>query len=326
MTTDAPRSPRAWSGTAKVVRGTTVLEQTSAGFAAQDGGPPCSDRLRFQAGSISKLVVSVVVLRLVELGTLSLDAPIHRWLRDAPQAWDTVTLRHLLGQTSGIGHWGDVGGLPGTFLTSPPARDELVALIAASPLLSAPGRDWRYSGPGYLVATLVVEASTGTGYGDVAAGLVLAPAGLRASTSGQVPTTSADVALGHRAGELVPLDEGFTHLPGTGDLWTTVDDLVTLNQALRTGLLLGPETAEQLWIPRAVTGSAEQEGAVVVEAYGYGTFLGRVRGHPARIHPGDNPGYQSLLAYLPDVDVDVVVLGNDEAPGVDVALEGLRSL
>lgn len=51
-----------------------------------------------------------------------------------------------------------------------------------------------------------------------------------------------------------------------------------------------------------------------------------MRGHPARIHPGDNPGYQSLLAYLPDQDLDVVVLANDEAPSVDVALASLRSL
>lgn len=324
MTTDLPMSPRAWSGTARVVRCGTVIEETSAGFAAQAGGPPCSPRLRFQAGSISKLVVSVVVLRLVELGTLSLDAPIRRWLGDVPPHWEAVTLRHLLGQTSGLGHWGDVAGLPGTFLTSPPARDELVALIAASPPLSPPGHDWRYTGPGFLVAALVVEAATGTDYGAVAAELVLAPAGLRASTSGQVPAT--DVALGHRGGELLPLDEGFTHLPGTGDLWTTIDDLVRLNEALRRGLLLGLETAEQLWTPRAVTPSAGHEGAVVTEAYGYGTFLGRVRGRPARIHPGDNPGYQSLLAYLPDEELDVVVLGNDEAPSVDVALESLRSL
>lgn len=196
-----------------MVRSGTVLEETSAGFAAQAGGPPCSPRLRFQAGSISKLVVSVVALRLVELGTLTLDAPIRRWLGDVPPPWEAVTLRQLLGQTSGLGHWGDVEGLPGTFLTSPPARDELLALIAASPPVSSPGRDWRYSGPGFLVAALVVEAAAGTDYGAVAAELVLAPAGLRATTSGQVPPTD-DVALGHRGGELVPLDEGFTRLPG----------------------------------------------------------------------------------------------------------------
>lgn len=213
MTTEQPRNSHSWSGTAKVVRGGTVLEERSAGFAALAGGPPCSARLRYQAGSISKLVVSVVVLRLVELGTLSLDTPIARWLGDVPRHWDAVTLRHLLGQTSGLGHWGDIPSLP-PVLTSPPEHDELIALIAAAPPVSAPGRDWRYSRPGFLVAALVVEAATGTGYGDVAAELVLSPARLRASTSGQVPRTSDDVAQGHRGGELYRWTKASPTSPG----------------------------------------------------------------------------------------------------------------
>ena len=64
----------------------------------------------------------------------------------------------------------------------------------------------------------------------------------------------------------------------------------------------------------------------MTQAYGFGTFLGTVKGHRAHINPGDNPGYQSLLAHLLDEDLDVVVLANDEAPGVDAALAGLRTV
>jgi hypothetical protein len=39
--------------------------------------------------------------------------------------------------------------------------------------------------------------------------------------------------------------------------------------------------------------------------------------------PGDNPGYQSLLAYLPNRDFDLAVLGNEDAPGVSAALQHL---
>jgi len=62
----------------------------------------------------------------------------------------------------------------------------------------------------------------------------------------------------------------------------------------------------------------------VVTGYGYGTFLGRVRGHQARINPGAMPGYQTLLAYLPDQELDLAVLCNEEAPNLNAALTELQ--
>ena len=67
------------------------------------------------------------------------------------------------------------------------------------------------------------------------------------------------------------------------------------------------------------------KGPVVVEAYGYGTFVGRVGG-PGAHQPRDNPGYQSLLAHLPEEDLDLAVLCNEDAPSVDAALADLTSL
>jgi len=324
---DSDTSP-GWSGTARVVRGSDVVEEVSAGFAAGPDGPSCSASLRYQAGSISKLVVSVVVLSLTERDELSLDQPIGRWLDTTPRQWDTITLHQLLSQTSGMGHWGDIPSLPATFLTAPVARDDLVAMIASTPLVHAPAERWRYSGPGFLIAALVVEAATGTDYGDVAAELVFHPAKLQATTSGQFPGVADRIALGHRHGELIPLAEGFTQISGTGDVWTTIDDLIALSQALRAGGVLREDVAAQLWTPHTTitTARAGDNGPVVNDAYGYGTFLGHVKGQPARSHPGDNPGYQSLLAYLPDNDLDLAVLSNEDTPSVSAALNSLTSV
>lgn len=319
--------PPAWSGTARVVHGPEVLEERCAGPVDGPDGPRCAPGTRYQGGSIGKLVLAVAVLALAERDELSLDRPVGRWLAAAPPAWAAVTLHHLLSHTAGLGHWGDVPGLGAVVLEEPPGRAELVALITRAPLLHAPGSGWRYSGPGFLVAALVVEAVTGTPYGDAAAELVLGPAGMASSTSGTFPVGAPGVAVGHRRGRAVDVHAGFTSIPGTGDLWTTAGDLVRLNQALRAGDLLRPDVAERLWTPYASVGpDPASKGPVVVEAYGYGTFVGRVGGHRARINPGDNPGYQSLLAHLPEEDLDLAVLCNEDAPSVDAALADLTSL
>jgi CubicO group peptidase (beta-lactamase class C family) len=314
---------RRWSGTARVVRGEALVDEQSAGTVAGPGSPLCSPQTRFQAGSISKLVLSVVVLALAERQELDVQAPITRWLDDSvPTTWSTITLHQLLSHTSGIGHWGDIPGLP-ALLSAPPRRDELMSLIFDAPLVAPASSGWRYSGPGFVVAALVVEAVTDRAYGQVATELVLAPAGLTETTSGKFPIGEPGVATGHHAGQPLPVHPAFTDLPGTGDLWTTTKDLIRLNQELRAGRVLDEGTAARLWAPHVTLDDPGDDdgGPIAVTAYGYGTFLGQLKGREARINPGDNPGYQSLLAYLPDEELDVAILGNEDAPSVNDALD-----
>lgn len=274
------------------------------------------------ACSISKLVLSTVVLSLVESGALDLQLPITTWLDGLPSSWSTITLHHLLSNTSGLGHWGDIPGLP-RLLTAPPPRGELLALIAAAPPVDPPGAGWRCSGPGFLTAGRVVEAVTGQPYSMTADALVFAPAGMAATSSGGAPA-DPDVAVGHHHGRPWPWHPNFADVIGSGDLWTTTGDLVHLSQALRTGQLLTTQSSAQLWTRRAVLAASDTDpGPVVVTGYGYGTFFGRVRGHQARINPGDMPGYQTVLAHLPDHELDLAVLCNEEAPSLDAALTEL---
>ena len=131
-----------------------------------------------------------------------------------------------------------------------------------------------------------MEAATGVDYGDIAAELVFHRAHLRASSSGQFPAGCAGIAFGDRHGDLIEVPEGFTEIPGTWDVWTTVGDLIVLSQALRAGVVVGETVAAQLWTPHVTIGRSGEVGPVDNDAYGYGTFLGQVKGQPARIPPG----------------------------------------
>ncbi|WP_432562102.1 serine hydrolase domain-containing protein [Kineococcus sp. SYSU DK003] len=262
---------------------------------------------RFQAGSISKQFLSVVALALAERGRLDLHSSITRWLPHAPAAWRDITLHHLLSSTSGLGHWGDVPGMP-SLQQAPPAPEVVERLVERAGLVHPPGTAWRYSGPGFLLAARVLQAATGTPYSELLHRLVLAPARTVATTSGRFPLGEPDVAEGHRRGVPVHVDAGFTALPGTGDLWTTVADLLRYTASLRARELLA--RPEALWSPYADVPAGT--GDPVAKAYGYGTFLGTVAGRRAWFVPGDNPGYRSLLAHLADDGTDLAILSDDE--------------
>jgi CubicO group peptidase (beta-lactamase class C family) len=75
---------------------------------------PVTERTLFQAGSISKPIFALAVMRLVQEGRLDLDEDVNRYLTSwkvpANDAWQPqVTLRQLLGHSAGL----TVHGFPG---------------------------------------------------------------------------------------------------------------------------------------------------------------------------------------------------------------------
>jgi hypothetical protein len=63
-------------------------------------------------------------------------------------------------------------------------------------------------------------------------------------------------------------------------------------------------------------------GAAIVTRAGQ-VKLEAASGHAAYLHPGDNPGYQSLVVWLPGQAACVAVLANDEAADTEALLRHL---
>lgn len=129
--------------------------------------------------SISKLVLSIGVMRLVEEGKLDLDADVSKtlgWtLRNPAFPKDKITLRLLLSHTSsltdGAGYW--QVPLDGEFrklLDDPKAWDPQ----------HAPGTYWRYANVGFPLIGAVMERATGERLDLLMQRLVLKPLDLRA--------------------------------------------------------------------------------------------------------------------------------------------------
>lgn len=215
---ESPAAAHRWIAVQKVLDA-FVAEGKAAGAAVAisfGGAPPAypsagtlafGTRARFDEHSIcriysmSKNVTRIAAMLLVEDGKITLDQPVanvlpdFRSLRvaidiekglDSRPARNTMTMRHLLTNTSGLGSWtpgsdsGDAlhalyrerGITPGNFGArrrrpgyGPQVRnlDEMVARVAELPLAYEPGTVLHYS-IGFDVMGLVIERVTGKGY------------------------------------------------------------------------------------------------------------------------------------------------------------------
>ena len=184
--------PQRLVGAVVLVREHGVLRHASAsGLADRESNTPMRRDHLFRLASVSKPLLTTVILRLVADGVLDLDAPVQRWLPDfrpalADGSTPPISLRQLLSHSSGLGYRfleADVdgpyarAGVSDGMDANPLTLADNVHRIAQAPLLFAPGSQWLYS-LGVDVAGAVAEAATGETLQSLHARLLAAPLGL----------------------------------------------------------------------------------------------------------------------------------------------------
>lgn len=278
------------------VAGEVVLEVV-AGPADVERGAPSTPRTRFRIASVSKQFVAAATLLLAERELITLNASLDRFFPGCPPSWRAIEVRHLLTHVSGIGHW---SGEPGFDPFEPTNPDLRVEQLQRAPLSSAPGTRSSYSSPGYLVAARIVEQAAGQPYADFISEQVFSPLGLDSTAAGH-PPAGPDVARGHNDGQPVPAHD-FTSIPGTGDVWSTTDDLHRYLASVYSGRLLSSESLRALTTAHVAIDQSQErvDRWVIGTGYGYGVLVGTIAGHQAFFHSGDVPGFKSFSAWIPE--------------------------
>jgi CubicO group peptidase (beta-lactamase class C family) len=121
-----------------------------AGFADREAGMPVKEDTIFRLASITKPIVAATALRMIDLGLLSLDDPVTKYLPFfTPKAPDgstpTILIRHLLTHSSGLTY----GSVPEDVTTGSDPRplvdlEENLRRLGRAPLKFAPGSKWEY--------------------------------------------------------------------------------------------------------------------------------------------------------------------------------------
>lgn len=163
--------------------------------------PPESNQLAFHGASIGKLFTAVLVGMLAERGRLRLDDPISSYLPaellaglfvfDGRDHQTEVTIRQLLGHTSGIADYiDDRGSAPQAFLeqtiTCPDRLWQPLELIDYTrkylKAVDAPGKVFHYSDSGYILLGLLIEQITGKAFHEILQAEIFSPLGMHRSS------------------------------------------------------------------------------------------------------------------------------------------------
>src|SRR5213078_168367 len=115
----------------------------------------------FEIGSITKQFTAAAILLLAQEGKLSVDDRISRYLKNTPEDWSEIRVRHLLTHTSGLKSY---TGLDGFALTRHLAQAQFIKAIGEQRLEFRPGESWKYCNTGFNLLGFIIENVSGTNY------------------------------------------------------------------------------------------------------------------------------------------------------------------
>ncbi|MEU4216883.1 serine hydrolase domain-containing protein [Actinoplanes sp. NPDC026623] len=210
-------------------------------------GIPAKTNMRFRVGSVAIAYLNILLLQLVDKGTVTLDDPIARWLPTLPRA-GKVTLRMLGSSTSGYPDYESYPPFIARLYADPFqhwTEQELIDLALSRPQWYEPGTNWSYSHANFVILGRVLERITGTPLEKLLRRQVLNPLGLSATSSENTSTIPGPVLHSYttergRFEDSTYWNPSWTTAAGAV-LTSNICDLATSARAVGTGRLISAQ-------------------------------------------------------------------------------------
>jgi len=266
------------------------------------------------AASLTKCVFVVLVLKLVEQGTLDLDQPIVSYLprplpeydryRDlgADTRYRQITLRMLLDHSSGLPNW--------RWLTD----DSKLRIFFP------PGSRFAYSGEGIDLAQMVVETGTGHSVEDLMREQIFQPLGMTRTGMSWRAQFDDDYANGYDEHGKSLGPQRRSRPDAAGGLLTTLHDYALFVQAVLRGKLLHGKSTAQMFAPQIRITSAREFPTLAPEtttandsirlSYGLGWGLYWSPRGEAFFKEGHDDGWRNYVVCFAESQSGVLIMTN----------------
>ena len=283
----------------------------------------------FEAGSVSKPVFALAVMKLKQDGVIDLDKDVNEYLKSwklpANHNWQpVVTLRQLLSHTAGT----TVHGFPG-YMTSENIPSVQQVLDGSGPANTSPvrvnilpGTQFRYSGGGTTIAQLTITDVLGKPFPEIMQEKLFGPLQLQHSTYEQpLPKSKQKLASTAFPWKGQPINGRYHVYPemAAAGLWTNPTELAKLVLEVQKGVegkstFFKKETVDEMLKPQKV-----------MNEIGIGFFL-QSKGDSTRFgHNGWDEGFVAMLVAYKKLGKGAIIMVNSNE-GYGIMDEIMRAL
>jgi CubicO group peptidase (beta-lactamase class C family) len=245
----------------------------------------------------------MAILKLVQMGKLSLDDDVKKYFPAFP--YDGVTVRLLLSHRSGLPNYiyfmEKLGWDPKKYCSN---EDMLSYMIKYRPNPnSTPNTHFEYCNTNFALLGLIMEKASGMNYADFLQKEFFTPLHMKDTYVFDLKDSATAMPSydwrGRQEG-LTYLDTGF----GDKNIYSTPEDLLKWDQAMYTNEIFSKKTLEEAYTPY----SNEKPG---MRNYGYGWRMNVYRdGRKIIYHNGWWHGNNAVFIRMVQDSATIIVLGN----------------
>lgn len=326
-----------------VADGDRVIIDKGYGLADLSSAEKIDGKTMFNIASLSKQFTSVGILRLQEMGKLSVDDSVAKFFPEFPSPrWREIQLRHLLSHSSGVPDARNHSHEESLSVTDAESIEYMTDL---KDFKFSPGTQYDYINPTFDLLGIIIGKASGMDFENFQKEQVFAPSGMKDILYFSPALTIKNMAHGYvsrdsakRSGsdsdseksndglhygfhdsegkEWAEFDYGeetYFATKADGGIYTCTRELLQWENALRNNLCIS-----ELSLSEAYSKHTKVSGSKFCNYqnrpytwYGYGWFADETPGRPLKVyHTGDNGGFQSYIAKFPGTDVNVIMLEN----------------
>ncbi|SDY66080.1 serine hydrolase domain-containing protein [Hymenobacter psychrophilus] len=314
-----------FNGAVLVLKAGRVVARFNKGYANLQFAVPVTDSTRFPIASMTKTFTALLTLQLQQQGRLKLADKAAAYLPELPPDCQHITLLDLLTHYSGLQNES-----VNAYATRLSPADFVRTYVRRKEAKTAPG--FNYNNVDYILLTRVLEVAAGRPYPELLREAILAPLGMRNTGVLTDYRVIANLAYGYHnysfgeGSPAKPLQNDTRELlnyAGAGAVYSTVEDLGKLVEALRTNRLLRPQATAQLLIkPQQPAYLDYARGRPTVGFY----YNNRTFGRPVLERRGSIDGFNSVLLTSPDFSTTLIILCNTDTGDLEKIGDALYPL
>lgn len=278
------------------------------GMANREWNIPNATDTKFMIGSVSKPVTAMLMLIQVQKGLIGLDKTIADYLPEfAGKPAAKITIRQLLSHSSGMPNYDIIRDFFPRISRQNFTREDYIKVYMDSALAFEPGTRYFYSSWGFFTLGYIMERVTGKSYSQLMKEDIFDKTGM--SSSGSyfhtqiVPkrATGYDYSFG---GYTSSDFRDQSNTMGTGDLYSTVEDMFKFHLAISNNSLINKKLTDEMLAPGLPPAN-----------YGFGWFNKNFKytttdSVAANFHLGMTEGFISFMLRIPSTNSMVVILCN----------------
>lgn len=295
---------RGFNGGILVAKKGRIIFEDYHGFSNLKKKDSLTSHSPFHLASVSKTFTGMAILKLAEMGKLSLNDDVKKYFPAFP--YDSVTVKLLLNHRSGLPNYThfmeNLGWNKKQYCSN---KDVLDYMVEFKPIgTGKPDTHFSYCNTNYILLALIIEKASQQTYADFLKQVFFKPLQMDDS---YVFTMATDSATAMPSYDWRGKQEAFTFLDanfGDKNIYSTPGDLLKWDQALYANELFTKETMEEAFTPY----SNEKPG---IRNYGLGWRMNVYPdGRKVIYHNGWWHGNNTVFIRMIQDSVTIIVLGN----------------